>query len=64
MPNRILREGIDDSRAVNSLSEQGEFYYRKLISIVDDFGRVEADPDLLRVKCFPRRLDPWPVARI
>lgn len=56
MPNRILREGIIDSRAVASLSMGAELFYRCLMSIVDDFGRYEADPDLLRVKCFPRRL--------
>jgi hypothetical protein len=56
VPNRILREGIIDSRAVASLSIGAELFYRCLMSIVDDFGRYEADPDLLRVKCFPRRL--------
>jgi hypothetical protein len=56
MPNRILREGIIDSRAVASLSMGAELFYRCLMSIVDDYGRYEADPELLRVKCFPRRL--------
>ena len=64
VPNRILREGIIDSRTMNSMTEEAEFYYRRLISIVDDFGRVEADPEMLRVKCFPRRLEQWPVARL
>lgn len=64
MPNRIIRDGILDSKAVNSLSEPAEIFYRRLMSVVDDYGRFEADPDLLRVKCFPRQLDRWPVSRV
>ncbi len=64
MPNRIVREGIIDSRAVNSLSEPGEILYRRLMSVVDDYGRYEADPQLLRGKCFSRQLDRWPISRI
>lgn len=64
MPNRILRDGILDSKAVNSLSEQAELFYRRLMSVVDDYGRCEADADLLRVYCFPRRLESWPEERV
>lgn len=64
MPTRMLREGILDSRAVNALSEEAELFYRHLMSVVDDFGRVEADIEILRLKCFPRRLDAWPVERL
>jgi hypothetical protein len=56
MPSRILRDGIIDSRAIACLSIGAELFYRCLMSIVDDYGRYEADPELLRVKCFPRRL--------
>ncbi len=41
MPNRILREGILTSVAVNSLSPQAEVFYRRLMSVVDDFGRFD-----------------------
>lgn len=64
MPNRIVREGILDSKAVAALTDQGEIFYRHLLSVVDDFGRYEADAELLRVKCFPRQLDRWPVTRV
>jgi hypothetical protein len=64
MPNRILREGINDSKAVNSLSDSGEIFYRRLMSLVDDFGRYEADPELLRAKLFARQLDRWTVDRV
>jgi hypothetical protein len=34
------------------------------MSIVDDYGRYEADLDLIRARCFPLQLDRWPVKRI
>lgn len=55
MPNRIIREGILDSKRIASLSEGGELFYRRLMSVVDDFGRFEADPDLLLAKAYPLR---------
>ena len=64
MPKRLLREGILESRAVNSLSEAGEILYRRLMSIVDDYGRFEADPDLIRARCFPLQLERWPTSRV
>lgn len=47
MPNRILREGIVTSERVNSLNWEEEVFYRRLMSIVDDFGRYYAHPSLL-----------------
>jgi hypothetical protein len=49
---------------VNELSEEGELFYRRLMSIVDDYGRFEADPDLIRARAFPRQFDRWTVERI
>lgn len=57
MPNRILREGILTSERVNGLSPQGELFYRRLMSVVDDFGRFDGRPQMLRVSCFPLRVD-------
>jgi hypothetical protein len=42
MPSRLLREGILDSEAVNALSFAAEVFYRRLMSVVDDFGRPRA----------------------
>lgn len=64
MPNRVVREGILDSRPVNSLSEEAELFYRRLMSIVDDYGRFTADPELIRARCFPLQLDRWPLSRV
>lgn len=57
MPNRILRDGILDSDRVDRLSVPAEVFYRRLLSAVDDFGRFDARPVVLRAKLFPLRLD-------
>lgn len=57
MPTRILREGIISSESVNSLSEKSELLYRRLMSVVDDYGRYYAHPSLVRAACYPLKLD-------
>ena len=57
MPNRVLREGILKSPRVNHLSERAELFYRRLMSVVDDFGRFDALPVLLRAAVYPLRID-------
>ena len=57
MPNRILREGVLTSERVNALSLQAEIFYRRLMSVVDDYGRYFAHPALLRASCYPLRLN-------
>ncbi len=64
MPNRILRDGILTSRAVNALGESAEVLYRRLISVVDDYGRFELDLDILRARLFPLQLEAWPTERV
>lgn len=56
MPDRYLRAAILLSKAVNSLTQGAELFYRRLMSVVDDFGRFEADPDVLLPECYPRQL--------
>lgn len=64
MPNRILREGILTSEAVASLDWAAEVFYRRLHSVVDDYGRHEAGHQLLRAKCYPLQTDSVRVADI
>jgi hypothetical protein len=59
MPNRLLREGIVDSRKMGAISDGAKVLYYKLISVVDDFGRFEADCELLR-----RRLYSWETEKV
>lgn len=57
MPNRIVREAILSSEAVASLGWAEEVFYRRLMSIVDDYGRHEANPQLIRARCYPLQTD-------
>ena len=57
MATRLLREGILDSAAVNSLSFQAEVFYRRLMSVVDDFGRFDGRAAVLRGRLYSLKLD-------
>lgn len=56
MPNRILRAAIRQSRRWNRLSYFDQSLYIRLLTLVDDYGRYEADPQLIRHEAFPRGL--------
>lgn len=57
MPDRIVRVGILTSDAVNSLSWAAETFYRRLMSVVDDYGRFDGRPAVLRATLYPLKLD-------
>ena len=57
MPNRIVREGILTSETVASLSWAAEVFYRRLMSVVDDYGRFHALPKIMRAACYPLQID-------
>lgn len=57
MPVRLVREGILTSKRVAQLDWGAEVFFRRLLSVVDDFGRYHADLGLLRAACYPRQLD-------
>lgn len=57
MPSRIVRDGILESESVNLLSWEAELFYRRLMSVVDDYGRYNAIPLLLRSRCYPLQID-------
>lgn len=57
MPNRIVREAILTSERVDELDPSAEVFYRRLLSKVDDYGRYDARPSVLRASLFPLRLD-------
>jgi len=57
MPSRIIRDGIIESVAINSLPWEAELFYRRLMSVVDDYGRYSALPQLLVSRCYPLQVD-------
>ena len=64
MPNRIIREAILSSEKMALLKWPEEVFYRRLLSIIDDYGRYEANPQLLRSRCYPLQTDEVRVADI
>lgn len=57
MPNRIIKESICTSDTIDRLSPEEEIFFYRLIVNCDDYGRMDARPQILRAKCFPLRLD-------
>lgn len=57
MPNRIIREGILGSERISRLRPQEEVLFRRLMSIVDDYGRHEFNPQFIRSRCYPLQVD-------
>lgn len=57
MPIRLLRDGILDSDAVCSLSFPAEIFYRRLMSVVDDFGRFDGRLSVLRCRLYALQID-------
>lgn len=53
MPTRMLREGILRSERVDVLSCEAELFFRRLMSVVDDYGRYYATPRMLCSDCYP-----------
>lgn len=57
MPDRVLRQGILTSDVVNGLSHGAELFYRRLLSVVDDFGRFDGRVSVIRAALYPLQLD-------
>ena len=64
MPSRIVRDGIIESVAINSLPWDAELFYRRLMSVVDDYGRYSALPQLLVSRCYPLQVEKVSPAQI
>jgi hypothetical protein len=66
MPNRIIRDGILSSDRVDKIAEDPacEIFYRRLFSVVDDFGRFSGDNRIIRAALYPLRLDAVPESKI
>lgn len=64
MPTRMLREGILDSEAVNRLSLEAEVFYRRLMSLADDYGRADGRLEILRGRLFALQFDRWTIDKV
>ena len=57
MPERILRPEILTSERINQLDWEQEVFYRRLMSVVDDYGRFDARPSILRAALYPLAIE-------
>ena len=55
MPNRIIKESIHESEDVNKMTDFQFRLWVNLIAYVDDYGRGDARPAVIKGKCFPLR---------
>jgi len=53
MPTRYLKPGIRDSESIEKLTHIAETLYYRLLVTVDDFGRYDARPSMVKAACFP-----------
>jgi len=56
MPERIIRPTILTSDRINSVSWAAEVFYRRLMSVVDDYGRFDGRESILRAALYPLKL--------
>lgn len=65
MPNRLLKEGIVDSSAINELTSEEEVFFYRLLVVSDDYGLMDARLPILKSRCFPlkdiksEKLESW-----
>src|SRR3990167_7127290 len=53
MPTRYLKPGVRDSDLIDKLSPLAETLFYRLIVTVDDYGRYDARPSMIKAQCFP-----------
>lgn len=56
MPNRILKESINESKPLSEVSFFAEDLFKRLITYADDYGRFNADYQIMRARLYPREL--------
>ena len=64
MPNRDLKESNRRSPSLQLLSDAAERLWYRLITSVDDFGRLEADPEVVFTTCFQRVPKGWTAQKV
>lgn len=55
MPSRVIRGEINRSDSLSRVSMQAELTFDRLLTAVDDYGRLDARPAALKAELFPMR---------
>ena len=56
MPNRIIKDSINESRGLSAVSPFAQDFYKRVITYADDYGRFNADTDLILARLYPREI--------
>lgn len=56
MPNRIIKESVNESRGLSQCSLFADDFYKRLITYADDYGRFNADTEIMLARLYPREL--------
>lgn len=56
MPNRIIKESVCESRGLSEISFFAEDLYKRLITYADDYGRFNADYQIILARLYPREI--------
>lgn len=56
MPNRIIKDSINESKGLSLCSVFAEDLYKRLITYADDYGRFNADTEIMLARLYPREL--------
>ena len=57
MPNRIIKESITTSVTLAQLSDAEERHFWRLLVQADDFGYLDARPEVIRARAYPLMLE-------
>ena len=57
MPTRLIKESVCTSDTINGLTWFQEVFFYRLITVCDDFGRMDARPPILKGRLFPLKED-------
>lgn len=56
MPNRIIKESICESRGLSEVSVFADDLYKRLLTYADDYGRFNADSQIILARLYPREM--------
>ena len=54
MPNRIIKESINESKGLSEVSYFANDLHKRLITYADDYGRFNADTAIMLARLYPR----------
>ncbi|HYE92216.1 MAG TPA: HNH endonuclease signature motif containing protein [Terriglobales bacterium] len=57
MPNRIIKESVNESSGLAITSPFAQDLFKRLITYADDYGRFNSHPEIMRARLYPLELD-------